>query len=243
MSFISEIDTTRFGFNIAKVDAWSDDISQTLNKLRSDNVKLVISKVHTDKLTLLNTLEQHGFHVKDIQLTYKYTFNRELPSIDEYSNQLIIRDFQEQDLSAVASIAHHCFLDYGHYFADARLDRSKCEEIYKDWAIRCCLDKNFADKTLVAVHNNRIVGFTAFKTHSSSATKYVTANISGVASDQRGLGIYQKLMVTALHYFAKQNIEWVEGNALSVNYPVIYSLPKIGYKMVNSFCTLHGWLD
>ena len=38
----------------------------------------------------------------------------------------------------------------GHYHADPRLDRAKCDEVYLSWAERSCVDPSVASKVLVA---------------------------------------------------------------------------------------------
>ena len=48
---------------------------------------------------------------------------------------------------------------YGHCHADQRLDRAKCDEVYRDWALRSCLSRDVADQVLVAVLDGSIVGF------------------------------------------------------------------------------------
>ena len=57
-------------------------------------------------------------------------------------------------------VAAASFRDYfGHYHADPRLDRAKCDETYASWAERSCVDEAVASGVLVAEHGGRVAGF------------------------------------------------------------------------------------
>lgn len=246
MSYISELDTQRFGFKIARIDSWKEDIESLLANLRQQGVKLVISKVSCEEIALVNQLETSGFQVKDIQLTYKFDFTQGalIPPITSQnitSKDIEIREVRPTEIPLVGAIAYDSFLEYGHYFADKRLDTKKCGLIYSDWAERCCSDPKFADKTLVAIIDKQPAGFMSFKVHSNQQETFSVLNITAVAKQFRGNGIFQLLMSNALNYYSKK-VAWMESNALSINYPSNRSFSKIGFKITHSFFTLHGWI-
>ncbi len=240
---ISHLDEQRFGFKVAKVNSWNTDTENMLKELRKLDVKLVISRIPCENIQTINELESYGFVIKDTQLTYKLSL-KHLP-FEKIINpaNILVRDVMDTDIPIIEDITHDAFIGYGHYFANKRLDSKRCAEIYPDWAKNCCTNKTFANKVLVALMNDKLAGYMAFQLHDNQSTKYASANISVVSPEARGHGIYQLLMKHGLHWCAGYNAEWLEGNAVTVNYPVNHALPKMGFKMTNSHHTLHCWLD
>lgn len=59
--FLSPLDIARFGFGVAKVDNFVSGIDALLDQFRANLVKLVISRVPSAKISLLNELGDRGF--------------------------------------------------------------------------------------------------------------------------------------------------------------------------------------
>ncbi|MBS1662587.1 MAG: hypothetical protein JST68_16210, partial [Bacteroidetes bacterium] len=78
---ISKIDTQRFGFDIARIDD-SQTLLQPgfLQELERHGVRLVITRIPTEKTDQINALEDMGFRVKDVQITYRLALNEFVPS-------------------------------------------------------------------------------------------------------------------------------------------------------------------
>ena len=71
--FLSPLDRARFGFEVAKVDDFTSGIDPLLDQFRANSVKLVVSRIPSADISLLNELEDRGFRIKDTQLTYRYS--------------------------------------------------------------------------------------------------------------------------------------------------------------------------
>ncbi|HVV68952.1 MAG TPA: GNAT family N-acetyltransferase [Gammaproteobacteria bacterium] len=240
---ISHLDCQRFGFKIAKINSWDIDVNDTIHQLRNESVKLIIARVNNKDLAIINSLEEYGFRLKDIQITYQCKIDQSCLENFQQNSNFVIREADTNDIPAVSSIAYASFLNYGHYFADARLDKERCGEIYQDWIRNCCIDKNFADIVLVATINSNVVGFVAFKIYNSEGKKYASAAISAVAENYRGKGIYKALIRKSLVWCLENQCKWQEHNILAINYPVSHALCKLGFTVVNAFMTFHYWLD
>jgi hypothetical protein len=160
-NFISEIDSQRFGFKIAKVNIYDYEPNMIIEKLNNSGVRLIISRVELSNLKLINNLENLGFETKDIQVTYRYDLLKPLKKL--YNNSsFVIRSSKVNDIEELVNIAATSFEHYGHYSMDNLLDNSKCVEIYKDWVKRSCEDKSVADIVFVAEFEKKIVGFLSF---------------------------------------------------------------------------------
>src|SRR5437588_8541868 len=103
-------------------------------------------------------MESLGFSLMDT-LVY-YTFDLVKRAIPDDSPRARVRKFVPGDKPQIETVAAAAFEGYyGHYHADSRLDRSKCDEGYVSWAVRSCISKQVAAEVLVAERDNRIIGF------------------------------------------------------------------------------------
>ena len=239
--YISKLDSDRFGFKVAKIDDYNEKPEKLLENIQKFGVKLIISKINTKNIDLINYLENNGFCLKDIQLTYQFNLNQINSEIFQTTSNFKIREFLDKDISNMIAIAAESFNDYGHYFADNRLDKKKCLDIYRDWTRRSCLDKNVADKIFVAELNNEVIGFLSFKIYEKKGKKYAAGGLGAVSKKHRNISVFSSIVKKGLVWGSEINLEWEEHNVLSNNYPVNCTFSKIGFKIVNSFVTLHCW--
>lgn len=241
--YISELDTQRFGFNIAKVNRYDEEPEIVLEQLRALGVKLVISKVDMVNVSLINRLEDLGFRLKDSQVTYSYDLNHLDESLKKMlDTNTIIRTFKPDDLEQVRSIMQHSFNGYGHYFANDKLDKEKCLEIYMDWGVRSCLEPNMADVVFVAEQNGEVAGILSFKKFTTEKETYAAGGIGAVNPNFRGKNIFKMLAVQGLFWGKENGLNREEHNVLTTNYSVNSSFSSVGFKVKNSFVTLHCWL-
>ena len=240
---ISPMDTQRFGFKIAKIDDFSGNPQFLCNGMKELGVKLIISRIKTSRGETINTLEDLGFRVKDIQLKYWYDLHQFNFNYSRLPADFIIREAVPNDLPQLVEIAAGAFRGYGHYAADTRLDKEKCLEIYKDWTRRSLLDKNVADKFFLAEKDDIILGFCAYKMMEEAGEKKVVCILVAVSTACRGQGVYPALSRRGSLWGVDLNLKWHEGTVLATNYPMNRSLAKRGFRIVDSMVTMHCWLD
>jgi ribosomal protein S18 acetylase RimI-like enzyme len=230
----SKLDTNRFGFRVAKlhVEEMSDIDYQKLEEF-----SLVIARVKTSNIHLINELERKGFTLKDSQFTMK----RHLRDYSHKtkSSEIIIRELKPADIEDLLRITVESFDGYGHYFANKELDRSKVREIYSDWAYRSFNGDNPTDKILVAEFKTRPVGFLSFHIVYGISSKFTMGGIGAVDSTFRGKGIFPELLDKGLEWSKKIDAEWCEHNVLTTNFSVIRSMLKKGFSPMNAITTLH----
>lgn len=239
LKFHSNLDTERFGFNIAKINEFDSPIVDILKSLKLNGYKLIISKVNANNLHLINELEKYGFELKDIQVTYKIETSDSL-SLTQSAN-VMIRDAKLTDRNALFDIAQKSFKGYGHYAADKKLDAEKCNEIYSDWIVRS-FDKQVADNILIAEIDGRVAGFLSHKIYGSE-NKYAAGGIGAIDPVYRNRNIFQEITIAGINWARESNCKWVEHNVLITNYPVNRSFSNLGFRISNSFVTFHKWLS
>ncbi|ASQ46456.1 TDP-fucosamine acetyltransferase [Legionella clemsonensis] len=241
--FLSEIDKKRFGFNIAKINEWDTSPAKLIQQLRNDNIKLVISRLPTENVTLINELESLGFQLKDTQLTYRFDLSRIFFDSVEIPDKLEMREIVEADLPLAAKLAKNSFKGYGHYANNKQLDQSKIEEIYEDWVVNSFNNPDFADKFLVIASGEDIAGFLTFKLINQNGKKYAKGGIGAVSEVYRNQGIFKLLNKGGLLWGKTLGLDWIEHNALSTNYSVGRVFTSLGFYNAASYVTLHCWLE
>jgi GNAT superfamily N-acetyltransferase len=240
--FLSPLDCARFGFGVAKVDDFTSGIDPLLDQFRAHAVKLVVSRIPSADISLLNDLEDRGFRIKDTQLTYRYSLanGTDQPYIE--SKDFRIRKFEPGDTDALVRVAQESFSGYGHYAADAKLDPAKCAEIYEDWARNTCRDSKVADQIVVAERDGALIGYLSFKINSAGNEKYAAGGMGAVSNEYRSLGVFSAIVRAGLRWGQEIGLAWEEHNVIAANLPVNHAFIRCGFKPSHSVVTLHGWL-
>ena len=197
-----------------------------------------MSKVNAHDTNLINQLENCGFLLKDIQLTYKYELSENI--CFPLAEDIKLRTAQLSDKDELYQIAVNSFASYGHYSADEKLDNSKCKEIYGDWIIRS-YDNKVADIIIVAEINGEVAGFLSHKIYENQ-NRYAVGGIGAVNPKFRNRDIFRAITISGVNWAIEKKCEWVEHNILITNPPVMRSFAKLGFKPADSSITFHKWL-
>ena len=192
---LSPLDETRFGIRTARAEGVTlERLPTVLEFCHTQNIQMLIARCSTGDLPSLQAMEEAGFQLMDTLVYFDFDLHhKELPSRRDFN----IRVVQPQDVAAVKEIARQAFRGYdSHYHADPRLDQSTCDEIYVDWAVRSCSNKDVADEVFVADSNNGILGFLAIK---MDKTKVADCRLYAVSQQSQRGGVGQALLIEALH--------------------------------------------
>lgn len=241
--YVSKIDSERFGFLVAKFNHWEVPPHELITHLKNEKVKLIITRLPAEDLATINTLEMHGFQVKDTQLTYGYRIKNVPFTQLKIPEHIEIREVIAEDLPQIALIARHSFQNYGHYFNNDRLNIEKTNEIYEDWALRSFSNKEIADKFFVAATNSEVAGFLTFKCYQHNGQSCAKGGVGAIAEPFRNQQIFRLLVQYGLLWGKQRGLDWQEHNALTTNYAVGKVFTSLGFYNAASFVTLHCWLD
>ncbi|WED41882.1 GNAT family N-acetyltransferase [Legionella cardiaca] len=242
-AYLSEIDCKRFGLKVAKIDEWGTSPQELLKQLRAENTQLIISRIPTENTELINKLEDLGFHLKDSQLTYQFNLNRLNFDTLEIPMHLELREAREEDLPLIGELAKQSFHNYGHYANNRKLDQNKVNEIYEDWAVSSFANKQMSDKFFIIASSNDVAGFLTLKLVHQGNKNFAKGGIGAVSEKYRNQGIFKLLVKQSLLWGKELNLDWVEHNALSTNYPVGKVFTSLGFYNAASLVTLHCWLE
>lgn len=241
--YISELDTLRFGFKIANVDFdKKNDINEIILLLKQQKIPLIITKVNCENIYLINQLEKLGFRTMDFQVGYDYCGTKDKISEIKNKDLFPVREIETADVDYLVGLAESLFNGFGHYFADDRLDKIKCLEIYKDWTRNVCTNKEFAETVFAAFDKEKPIGYFAFTEKQINNTRMATGVIGAVASGYAGKGVFQSLLIKGIEWAAAKGLVLKDMKMHTTNYPINAVFSKLGFRISNCCITMHCWL-
>jgi ribosomal protein S18 acetylase RimI-like enzyme len=235
--YISKLDTDRFGILVARINRFDRPVQEMIDGFKAIGVHLIISRVSTEDVALINEMEQQGFRLKDVQVTHCFHLDRPLPS--RAATGTVCREFRPEDTRAISDIAARVFTDYGHYSRLELPGPVDTGEIYAHWAERCCRSQEVADHIIVAEKEDLITGFLALKVHKDDETAYASAVMGAVDTGQRGQGVYQELNIYGLHWALKKGLNRLEQNVLVDNSSAHRTFASLGFYITTARATFH----
>jgi GNAT superfamily N-acetyltransferase len=141
----------------------------------------------------------------------------------------------------VKAVASDAFRGYvGHYQADQKLERSRCDAVYPDWAFRSCVSPDVADEVLVAELDGSIVGFAALRINSPDEGEGL---LYGVSSRARRHGMYRSLMVQSMNWCLRKGAACMVISTQITNIVAQSVWVRLGFEPSHSLYTLHKWFD
>ena len=129
---------------------------------------------------------------------------------------------------------------FGHYHADPRLDRAKCDETYVSWAVRSCVLREIADEVLVAELERNIVGFISLRLNNPEEGEGI---LNFVVPRVQGRGIYRHLLVGGMEWCLSKGATCMIISTQIINVAVQKVWTRLGYELTHSYYTFHKWFE
>ena len=237
---LSDIDEKRFGLRTAKAsDIRAQDIPDVIRYCTEQMVELLIARCPTSDLQVVQKMEQLGFLLMDTLIYFSYDLTtRPIKSDTSFNMIRMVRPGEEE---AVRSVAVDIFQGYlGHYHADSRLDRNKCNAVYSDWAYRSCVSPDVADAVLVAETDGKVIGFGAIRINSPVEGEGM---LFGVTPLFQGKGIYRSIMIGCLNWCAERGLERMIISTQITNLASQKVWIRLGFEPIRSYHTFHKWFS
>ena len=238
--YISGPDSARLGFKVARVNDYPEEPWKMVEALRQRGVRLIISRVPAEDVQLINDLEEVGYRLKDVLLTYSFDLEQEFkwPENSNYN----FRDYDSRDKQRIVELTARSFQNYGHYANNPGLSFLDTGELYADWARRCCSDQDMAAYIAVVETENDLVGYVAFQLQQDDETIKAVSLVGAVAETHRKQGLLKRLLLMGADWAAKQGACRLEHGVQAVNYPVNRALAAQGCRIIKGEVTLHCWI-
>lgn len=234
----SPLDEERFGIPSARstTPLTAADIPAALEFCRAEQIKYLFARCPATDLPAAQAMEQNGFLLMDTLLYYSRNLASPIPAAD-----IQVRPVVVDEADTIARLATEAFRGYGgHYHADPRFDKAKCDEVYTSWAHRSCVSRQVAAEVLVAEQESQIVGFITLKLNNPQEGE---VPLYGVSPSVQGRGIGRSLMIGALNWCAAQNAERMLISTQVTNLSSQKVWIRLGFEPSHSYYTFHKWFD
>jgi ribosomal protein S18 acetylase RimI-like enzyme len=237
--FVSDIDKERFGVKTARVIGLTgNNLSSILKFCRNEKVILLIARGDMTDLDAAQSMEKEGFLLMDTLVYYKFDFTKN--NVPSDNGMAIVRPIRVEEEEAMISVARKSFRGYyGHYHADPRLDKSKCDEVYTDWARKAFASRE-SDNFLVGEVEGRIVGFGVLRINNPDEGEMF---LGGIHPDFQGQGIYHSFLCKGVQWCIANNVKGMVISTQLKNLPVQKVLIKFGFEIFKGYYTYHKWFD
>jgi GNAT superfamily N-acetyltransferase len=237
---LSGVDEARFGIRTARArEVTHEQIPELMAFCRSQAVRMLIARCPTTDLRAAQAMEGEGALLMDTLVYYARDLRKAAAGTG--ASPARVRHAAPADAAEVERIAAETFRGYsGHYHADERLDREKCDETYRSWAVRSVSTPGVADAVLVAEENARLLGFATLRMNTPDEGEGV---LFGVAPEAQGRGIYRLFMECALEWCREQGARSMVVSTQITNLAVQRVWVRLGFEPSRSFYTFHKWFD
>ncbi len=187
-----------------KLDILDGLISRLVVECENNGVEHVSARVDASDLPCIHALEQNGFRVMDVLVTYYLDLS--LSPATKMGYTCTIREQTPDDIETVVSLAREAFHGYlGRFHTDPHLHNDRCDELYAEWVRNSCL-RTAADYVAVAELAEQIVGFATFAQHKHintvTGTCLVEPVLIAVSPVGRGRNVYTS--------FVAHGIQWAQ---------------------------------
>lgn len=238
--YLSSIDEERFGIRTARAPYVTlQELTRVIEFCRNNAVKLLIARCPVSELRTAQAMEREGFLLTDTLVYYSRDLMQKPVPTDVSKAEW--RPMQRGEEEKIKTVAAESFRGYlGHYHADERLDRAKCDEVYTSWTLRLYNSLDPADAVLVAEIDGSIVAFYAMRVNNPDEGEPV---LGGVMPSARGQGIYVSLMINAMKWCLSKKLSRIVISTQITNLAVQKVWTRLGFEPSHAYYTFHKWFD
>jgi GNAT superfamily N-acetyltransferase len=234
----SHLDSERFGIRAARAHITPQNLSRTLDYCVGNKTDLLIARCGTGDIAAAQQMEKEGFLLMDTLVYYGFDLSKR--QVPEGTTGLQVRPLRPKDEEHVLAVASKAFKGYiGHYHADRRLDRGKCDEAYVSWAERSCR-RAAADEVLVAVLGDNLAGFGTLRMNSSKESEGL---LFAVAPEWQRKGVCPALLNHSLAWSRSQGASRMVISTQITNVSMQKIWCRAGFEFSHAFYTFHKWFD
>jgi ribosomal protein S18 acetylase RimI-like enzyme len=237
--FISDIDTEKFGIITARVvGLTSESLTSVLAFCYSNKVELLMARCNMSDLEAAQSIEKKGFLLMDTLLYYNLDLNVKPVPADK--GVALVRPIRLEEEQEMISVARESFRNYsGHYHADIKLDKKKCDEAYTDWAQRAFASRD-SENFLVGDIDGKIVGFGVLRINNTDEGEMF---LGGIHPEFQGQGIYHSFLCKAMKWCISKRAKNMVISTQLKNISVQKVLTKFGFEITRGYYTFHKWFD
>jgi dTDP-4-amino-4,6-dideoxy-D-galactose acyltransferase len=204
---ILDWDTSFFGFRIARVreDTMTKDrVGQVDTWCGQHKVCCLYFLARSDDSGTTRLAEDNRFQLVDIRMTLACKIPGSADNGSQSPSTTLVRRAHPKDLNALQAIARESYHATRFYY-DTNFPSYMSGLLYETWLKLSC--EGYADAVFVANYEGAPAGYVSC--HLDAEQRAGRIGLLGVNNKARGQGIGQKLVLSALDWFAMQGVQEV----------------------------------
>ena len=221
-------------------------VAEVLHRAGAWDSAFLLCKTTPSDTAIIHALESHGFFLMDTLLNFVFDFRTggQKEDAPHMPKGFALRLATSSDIESLVETARASFSEhFGRFHADPRIGRAAATRIYEEW-IRSCAN-GWADWILVAMHGNRMAGYSAWKQPSAVDQRHGIRighlSIVGVHPDFFGRGIFGALTREGMEKL-RSSADWIEGPTHIDNRAVQRGWLRLGWRIAGAQHSFHKWL-
>jgi len=221
-------------------------VAEVVRRVADRDADFLLCKAMPSNTAIIHALESNGFLLMDTLLNFVFECSA---ARSNGRHQLTPEGFAlrlatASDVEPLAEVAHSSFSShFGRFHADPRIGHSVATRIYEEW-IRSCAN-GWADWIVVAMHDDRIAGYSAWKKPSALDQRHGIRlghfSIGAVHPDFSGRGLFSALTRKGMEQL-RSSTDWIEAPTHIDNHPVQRGFLRLGWRIVGAQHSFHKWL-
>jgi ribosomal protein S18 acetylase RimI-like enzyme len=221
-------------------------IAEVVRHVADRDADFLMCRAMPSDTAIIHALESNGFLLMDTLLNFVFECSA---ARSNGRHQLTPEGFAlrlatASDVEPLAEVAHSSFSShFGRFHADPRIGHSVATRIYEEW-IRSCAN-GWADWIVVAMHDDRIAGYSAWKKPSALDQRHGIRlghfSIGAVHPDFSGRGLFSALTRKGMEQL-RSSTDWIEAPTHIDNHPVQRGFLRLGWRIVGAQHSFHKWL-
>ncbi|HEU0275016.1 MAG TPA: hypothetical protein VFQ83_10850 [Candidatus Udaeobacter sp.] len=221
-------------------------VAEIVRRVADRDADFLLCKAIASDTAVIHALESHGFLLMDTLLNFVFdcraggSNGRQQQTPEGFTLRLATTS----DIESLAAVAHASFADhFGRFHADPRIGHDAATRIYQEW-IRSCVN-GWADWIVVAVHGDRIAGYSAWKKPSALDARHGIRlghySVGAVHPDFFGRGLFTALTRAGMEEL-RSSANWIEAPTHIDNHAVQRGFLRLGWRIAGAQHSFHKWL-
>lgn len=221
-------------------------VAEAVRHVADRDADFLLCRAIPSDTAIIHALESNGFLLMDTLLNFVFDYrahgsNRRQQNLPE---GFALRLATASDIEPLTDVAQSSFAGhFGRFHADPRIGHAAATRIYQEW-IRSCAN-GWADWIVVAMHGERIAGYSAWKKPSALDQRHRIRlghySIGAVHPDFFGRGLFTALTHAGMEQLCS-SADWIEAPTHIDNYAVQRGFLRLGWRISGAQHSFHKWL-
>lgn len=222
-------------------------VAEMVRRVADRDTDFLLCRALPSDTAVIHALESNGFLLMDTLLNFLFDCRAHGSNCrprQEVAEGFELRLATASDIEPLAEVAYSSFAGhFGRFHADPRIGQAAAAKIYQEW-IRSCAN-GWADWIVVAMHGDRIAGYSAWKKPSALDERHGIRlghySIGAVHPDFFGRGLFTALTHAGMEQLCS-SADWIEAPTHIDNYAVQRGFLRLGWRIAGAQHSFHKWL-